>query len=59
MKALAFDKDLERLDREVEELSGNKAVPKGLGSLTSSLLGSEILDWHRFKTGSRTGGRCW
>jgi len=48
-KAVAFDKDLEGLDREVEELSANKAVPKGLGSLTSSLLGSEILDWHRFK----------
>jgi transposase len=49
LKALNFTKDLERLDREVEALSRNKAIPKGLGLLTSSLLGSEILDWHRFK----------
>ena len=49
-KAIAFDKDLERLDREVEELSRGKTIPKGLGLLTSSLLESEILDWHRFKS---------
>ena len=48
MKAVSFDKDLERLDREVEDLSRGKAIPKGLGLLTSSLLGSEVLDWNRF-----------
>lgn len=48
-KALDLTKDLERLDREVEKLSANKAIPKGLGKLTSALLGSEILDWRRFK----------
>lgn len=49
MKAVHFDKDLEQLDGKVQELSRGKAIPKGLGLLTSSLLGSEILDWKRFK----------
>lgn len=45
---MRFNDDLTRLDREVRKLSEHKAIPKGLGSLTSALLESEILDWKRF-----------
>ena len=47
-QAVRFNEDLTRLDWEVRKLSEHKAIPKGLGSLTSSLLESEILDWKRF-----------
>ena len=54
-KALSFEKELEELNEKVEELSQGKKIPKGLGSLTAALLGSEILDWHRFKNRRQVG----
>ena len=58
-KALSFEKELKALTGKVEALSDGKQIPKGLGSLTAALLGSEIMDWHRFKNrrevGSYTG----
>lgn len=38
-----------RSGQKVSSQSAGKALPKGLGSLTASLLGAEILDWNRFK----------
>lgn len=48
-KALSFDQEVAALDKKVASQSEGKSLPKGLGSLTASLLGAEILDWHRFK----------
>jgi len=36
------------LSPQFEKAFPNK-IPKGLGSLTATLLGSKILDWQRFK----------
>ena len=49
MKALSFEKELALMNRKVKELNEGRNVPKGLGSLSAALIGSEILDWHRFK----------
>jgi transposase len=50
---------LNLLTEEVEALAVGQLVPKGVGALTSAVLGSEILDWHRFdnrrQVGSYTG----
>ena len=48
-KAADFATQLAELDRKVARLSKGKQIPKGLGKLTAALLGSEVLDWHRFK----------
>jgi len=48
-KAVSFEKEVLALDKKVCLQSAGKELPKGLGSLTASLLGAEILDWNRFK----------
>ena len=48
-KAVSFNKEVVVLEKRVCEQSAGKELPKGLGSLTASLLGAEILDWSRFK----------
>jgi transposase len=54
-KAQSFDKDLAELNGQVAAQSAGQALPKGLGSLTSALLGAEILDWSRFKNRRQVG----
>jgi len=48
-KAVSFDAELKVLDEKVCALVVGSQIPKGLGALTFALLGSEIVDWHRFK----------
>jgi transposase len=48
-QAVDYDQQLKERDRSLRELHGGKAIPKGLGTLTTVLLDSEILDWRRFK----------
>jgi len=48
-KALDFSVELKRLDAEVRRLSAGQLLIKGVGSLTSAILSSEILDWQRFQ----------
>ena len=48
-KALDFSVELKRLDAEVRRLSAGQLLIKGVGSLTSAILESEVLDWHRFQ----------
>ena len=38
-----------RTRQESRPAQQGKQIPKGLGKLTAALLGSEVLDWHRFK----------
>lgn len=55
VKAEDFEAELTALDRKVCQLSVGKAVVKGVGTLTSALLESEILDWSRFKNRRQVG----
>lgn len=55
IKALAFEQELQKQTRNVKALSHGQKIPYGLGSLTAALLGSEILDWHRFKNRRQVG----
>jgi transposase len=48
-QALSFEDELKSMNQRVEQQSAGKEIPKGLGALTAALLGSEILDWRRFK----------
>ena len=48
-KAAQFEKELERLDGQLEASLRGKLIPKGLGALSAALLEAEILDWSRFK----------
>lgn len=48
-KAVSFEQEVEALDKRVKSQVGPQALPKGLGRLTSALLGAEVLDWSRFK----------
>jgi transposase len=54
-KALDFTQELTRLDAEVSRLSAGKLLIKGLGSLTSAILESEVLDWNRFQNRRQVG----
>lgn len=47
-KALSFDAELAELDKKVASQVADESLPKGLGALTSALLGAEIMDWSRF-----------
>ena len=48
-KAVSFDQEVREVEKKVVSQSAGKALPKGLGSLTASLLGAEIIDWKRFQ----------
>jgi transposase len=48
-QALSFEAELKSMNQRVEQQCAGKEIPKGLGALTAALLGSEILDWRRFK----------
>jgi transposase len=48
-QALSFEVELKSMNQRVEQQCAGKEIPKGLGALTAALLGSEILDWQRFK----------
>lgn len=48
-QAVSLEKEIEALTPKVEALHGSKPIPKGIGTLTAAILGSEVLDWHRFK----------
>ena len=58
-QAVRLDQEVTRLSGEVEALASDAPRPKGLGALTTALLDTEILDWHRFhnrrQVGSYTG----
>jgi transposase len=58
-QAVRLDREVSRLSTEVEALASATPRPKGLGALTTALLDTEILDWHRFhnrrQVGSYTG----
>jgi transposase len=48
-QAVRLDQEMARLTGQVEALAASVPRPKGLGALTTALLDTEILDWHRFK----------
>jgi transposase len=48
-KAIEFEEEVSALEKEISLQSCGKGLPKGLGRLTSALLGAEVLDWKRFK----------
>jgi transposase len=58
-QALRFDGLVERCSEAVLANAGEQILPKGVGELTTALLGMEVVDWHRFnnrrQVGSYTG----
>jgi transposase len=48
-QAVSFDAEVERWSQRVEAESAGQLIPKGVGALTSALIGMEVLDWSRFK----------
>lgn len=48
-QALALDEQVTRWSLQVEQLSADQPIPKGVGALTAALIGLEILDWSRFQ----------
>jgi transposase len=54
-KALDYTGELGGLDKRVCRLNAGKTLIKGLGSLTTAILDSEILDWRRFKNRRQVG----
>jgi transposase len=48
-QALALDAKVEHWTEQVEAQSAGELIPKGVGVLTSALIGMEVLDWARFR----------
>ncbi|PTY01423.1 IS110 family transposase [Opitutus sp. ER46] len=58
-QAISYEAMLAELTPQVEALMAGQTAPKGVGALTTAILESEVLDWHRFhnrrEVGSYTG----
>ena len=54
-QAARLDAEVTALTQRVEALSHGHVIPKGLGALTSAILQTEILDWHRFRNRRQVG----
>lgn len=54
-QALRLDQEVSALTPAVEALADPAPRPKGMGALTTALLTTEILDWHRFKNRRQVG----
>lgn len=48
-QALALEERLEYWSEQVEAQAEGELIPKGMGVLTSALIGLEVLDWARFR----------
>jgi transposase len=54
-QAVSHSAALNLLTAEVEALAAGQSAPKGVGALTTAVLGCEILDWHRFENRRQVG----
>jgi transposase len=54
-QAVRLDQEVSALTPAVEALAGPAPRPKGLGALTTALLDTELLDWHRFQNRRQVG----
>jgi transposase len=54
-QAVALEAEVERWSQRVVEQSAGQPIPKGVGALTSALIGMEVLDWSRFQNRRQVG----
>lgn len=54
-QAVAHERQAEALVPQIESQVTDAALPRGVGTLTTALLGQEIIDWHRFKNRRQVG----
>ena len=52
---LALDAEIDTFAQQQATRAETPSVPRGLGALTSTTLGFEIMDWHRFKNRKQAG----